>query len=134
MASRDAERAEGLARKILDLGPSALSVIMVDLQNGSTLTELVRLGATERYGFTTKRNNGMAGRWAILAFNSMERLENIQSKERYLIMVNESYSRLFFQIRLTNDVLVGLTLQPETSTSGIFQQVREMLAESQISA
>lgn len=135
MVSRDNQKAESLARYILDLDPSVLSVIIVDLQNGSTLAELVKSSsAGQSFGFTTQKNNGMAGRWAILAYNSMERLETLPSKKRYLLMVNESCTRLIFQTKLSEAVLIGMTLERKAADFGIFHQVQEILSDIKVVA
>jgi hypothetical protein len=130
----DNNKSETLARNILDLDPSILSVIIVSLQNGSTLAEHVKSSSGRSSGFTTQNNSGMAGRWAILAYNSMERLESSSSKESYLLMVNDVCTRLIFQARLPETVLIGLALEPKATAAEIYHQVKEILGEARVPA
>ena len=107
-------------------------MIIVDLQSGSTLAELVKPGSP--FGFTTQKNNGMAGRWAILAYNAMERLEALPSNERCLLMMNDSCTRMIFESKLSEAVIIGITLESKSSDSGIFHQVQEIISEIKVVA
>ncbi len=74
----------------------------------------------------------MAGKWGILAFNSMERLEPIKSTARYLLMVRENYSEMMFPAKIPEEVMIGLAIDSKKEPSEINQVVHAFLSgESQ---
>lgn len=71
----------------------------------------------------------MAGKWEILAFNSMERLEPVKSKTKYLTFVTETYTEIVFPSFLGEDVMIGAVLEPGTEALAIFQLLKLFLGE-----
>jgi len=72
----------------------------------------------------------MAGRWGILAFNSMERLEPVTSKAKYLVMVREDYNGLIFPANLSEEVMISLIFDSKTQADGVYQRVYSFLTEN----
>jgi len=101
----------------------------VGIRNGSTLVEIVKSEFKQNFGAISQRSNGMAGRWGILAFNSMERLEPVTSKAKYLVMVREDYNGLIFPVNLSEDVMISLIINSKTEADVIYQRVNSFLTE-----
>jgi hypothetical protein len=103
--------------------------MIVGIRSGSTLAEVVRSDSRQSSGSISQRSNGMAGKWGILAFNSMERLEPVPSKAKYLVMVGEGYIGMVFPVRIAEEIMVGLTIDPKAEPAGIYQLVQTFLSE-----
>jgi len=130
LTPRDNQRFESLAKSILDLDTNILSISIVGIRNGSTLVELVKSEFKQNLGSISQRSNGMAGRWGILAFNSMERLEPVTSKAKYLVMVREDYNGLIFPANLSEEVMISLIFDSKTQADGVYQRVYSFLTEN----
>ena len=129
MPERDNRKFESLANYILSLNYGIYSTIIVDVRNGSTLVEQVKSEFKQNFGSMSQRSNGMAGKWGILAFNSMERLEPVKSKAKYLLMVRENYIEMIFPANIPEEVMVGLAIDPKADVSEIYQAVLPFLRE-----
>ena len=127
MPERDNRRFESLANNILDLDSKILSILIVGIRNGSTLAEQVRSEFKQSFGSMSQRSNGMAGKWGILAFSSMERLEPVKSKAKYLLMMREDYVEMIFPATIPEDVMLGVTLDPKAEPAGIYHIVHAFL-------
>ena len=103
--------------------------MIVGVRNGSTLVELARPEFKQNFDSLSQRSNGMAGKWGILAFNSMERVEPVKSKAKYLLMVREDYLEMVFPANIHEDVMLGLTIDPKADAAGIYQLVHTFLSE-----
>jgi hypothetical protein len=75
----------------------------------------------------SQRSNGMAGKWGILAFSSMERLEPVKSKAKYLLMMREDYVEMIFPATIPEDVMLGVALDPKAEPARIYQIVHAFL-------
>jgi hypothetical protein len=129
LPERDNRRFESLANSVLGLDNGILSIMVVGIRTGSTLAEQVRSEFKQNFGSMSQRSNGMAGKWGILAFNSMERLEPVKSKAKYLLMVRENYIEMMFPANIPEDVMIGITIDPKAEAAGIYQVVHEFLSE-----
>ena len=103
--------------------------MIVGIRSGSTLAEVVRSDSRQSSGSISQRSNGMAGKWGILAFNSMERLEPTTSKARYLMMVRDDSIGMMFPVSVSEEVMVGLTIDSKAEAAGIYQLVHAFLNE-----
>jgi hypothetical protein len=129
LPERDNRKFESLANYILSLNYGIYSTIIVDVRNGSTLVEQVKSEFKQNFGSMSQRSNGMAGKWGILAFNSMERLEPVKSKAKYLLMVRENYIEMIFPANIPEEVMLGLAIDPKADVSLIYQVVLAFLSE-----
>lgn len=129
LTDRDNQRSESLATSILGLDPGILSVLIVSVRNGSTLVEKTRSNLKNNFGSMSQRSNGMAGRWGTLAFNSMDRLEPVNSKGKYLLMVRQEYSVMIFPAFFSENVMLVLTIDPKAESNRIYQAVNDSLEE-----
>jgi hypothetical protein len=129
LIQRDNQRFESLAKGILGLDSRILSIMIVGIRSGSTLAEVVRSDSRQSSGSISQRSNGMAGKWGILAFNSMERLEPTTSKARYLMMVRDDSIGMMFPVSVSEEVMVGLTIDSKAEAAGIYQLVHAFLNE-----
>jgi hypothetical protein len=129
LTPRDNQRFESLAKSILDLDTNILSISIVGIRNGSTIVEMVKTEFKQNFGAISQRSNGMAGRWGILAFNSMERLEPVKSKAKYLVMVREDYNGLIFPANILEEVMISLIIDSKAEAAGIYQKVLSSLTE-----
>jgi hypothetical protein len=129
LPERDNRRFESLANSILGLDSRIMAIMIVGVRNGSTFAELARSEFKQNFGSISQRSNGMAGKWGTLAFNSMERLEPVKSKVKYLLMVREDYLEMIFPANIPEDVMLGLTIDPKAEASGIYKLVHALLSD-----
>jgi hypothetical protein len=104
--------------------------MIVGIRSGSTLAEQVRSEFKQNFGSMSQRSNGMAGKWGILAFNAMERLEPVTSKAKYLLLVRENYIGMIFPVHADEEVMVGLTIDPKADAATIYLTVHSFLVET----
>jgi hypothetical protein len=125
---RDTRNYESLANNILDLDSSILAVMMINVQNGSTLVDIVRSEFRENFGSISKRSNGMAGKWGIVAFSSMDRIEPLASQARYLAFVRDSYTQILFPFSIGLEIMLAIIIDNKAEASEIFETVHSLLS------
>jgi hypothetical protein len=103
--------------------------MIVSIRTGSTLAEIARPDQRNTFGSISERSNGMAGKWEILAFNSMERLEPTKSKSKYLTFVTEVYTEIVFPTFLGEDLMLGVIVEPGTDALSIYRLLKLFLGE-----
>lgn len=116
-----------MADSILGLDSRIISLMIVSIRTGSTLVERTRSDQRSTFGSISERSNGMAGKWEILAFNSMERLEPVKSKAKYLCFVTENYTEIVFSSFLEEDVMFSLVVEPGTESLAIYRLLKLFL-------
>jgi len=129
LVERDYRRFESLANSILGLDSRIISSMIVSIRSGSTLAETVRPDQRRIFGSISERTNGMAGKWEILAFNSMERLEFVKSKVKYLTFVTETYNEIVFPAFLGEEVMLGIIIERSADPLSIYQLLKLYLGE-----
>ena len=126
---RDNRNFQSLAESILDLDSKIISLMIVSTNNGSTLAEVVRPDSRQVFGSVSQRSNGMAGKWQILAFNSMERLQPTENQAKYLTFVTDSYVEMVFRAFFGNEIMIGVMLEPGTDALTIFRLLKLFLGD-----
>ena len=129
MTERDNRRYDSLATNILGLDPSILSVLIVSVKTGSTLAEQARPELKENFGSISQRSNGMAGKWGILAFTSIERFKPKPSNAKYLLIVRDDYSGMIFPALIPEDAMLNLSIDAKAEAAKIYQLISEFLRE-----
>jgi hypothetical protein len=129
LTQRDNGKFESLANDVLVLDSKILSIMIVGVRSGSTFAEVTNSDFKQKFGLISQRSNGMAGRWGILAFNSMERLGPVPSSGKYLVMVGENYIGMMFPANVSEDVMIELIVDPKADPAGIYTLVHTYLKE-----
>jgi hypothetical protein len=129
LVERDYRKFESLANSILGIDSKIISLMIVSIRTGSTLAEIARPDQRNTFGSISERSNGMAGKWEILAFNSMERLEPTKSKSKYLTFVTEIYTEIVFPTFLGEDLMLGVIVEPGTDALSIYRLLKLFLGE-----
>jgi hypothetical protein len=70
----------------------------------------------------------MAGKWGILAFNAMDRLEPTPSKAKYLVMVREHYIEMMFPVYTGEEIMVAVVADSKSEASEIYELVYSFLS------
>jgi hypothetical protein len=135
LVERDYRRFESLANSILGLDSKIISVMIVSVRSGSTLAETVRLDQRNIFGSISERSNGMAGKWEILAFNSMERLEPPRkSKTKYLTFVTETYAEIVFPSFQEEEVMLSVVIDQGADPPSIYRLLKLYLGGEESTA
>jgi hypothetical protein len=128
LKERDNPRFDFLANTILGFDPTIYSVMMIDVRNGSTLTEMTRPDHRQDFGTLSQRTNGMAGKWGALAFNAMDRLQPTPSKAKYLVMMRERYMVLMFPVSADDEIMVSVIADAKSEPVKIYAIVYSYLS------
>ena len=74
----------------------------------------------------------MAGQWAIRAFNAMERLDAVRSKAKYLSVGRESSKTLIFPLKMSDNVMIIMTIRSRAEATEIFDTVTKFVKGSNL--
>jgi hypothetical protein len=102
--------------------------MMISIRTGSTLTEVTKQDQRQHFGSISQKTNGMAGKWGILAFNSMDRLQPSPSKAKYLVMMRESYMGMMFPVGNSEEIMVEVIADSKSQASEIYDIVYSYLS------
>ena len=121
---------DSLAHSILNTDPRIFSCIIISNPHGATLAEAERTEMRDKLGGLTRRSNGMAGHWGILAFKAMERLDGVRTKAKYIVVGRKDYNAMIFPVSLPEDLMIALTFKLKTEAGELFDIVVKLFEDS----
>ena len=122
----DKQRLDALANDIVNLDQRIISCTIVSNPQGSTISRAVR-AEFQQILKPLSEIDGMAGHWAIRAFNAMERLDAIRSKVKYLSVGRESSKTLIFPVKMSDNLMIIMTIRSRTEATEIFDIVTKFV-------
>jgi len=126
----DNRQHENFANGILDLDSRIFSVIIAKIPGGATLAESVRPEMQSNFGSLSKRTDGMIGKWMILAFSAMERIEKAKWKSKYVSVGRENHKGMVFPAEIFGGVMIGLKIEMKTECTEIYELVMKFVEEN----
>jgi len=128
----DKRSLETLASDIMNLDPRIYACTIVSNPEGSTIVRVVR--AEFRHSLTShaQESDGMAGHWAIRAFNAMERLDAIRSKAKFIAVGRETNQTMIFPVSISDNLMVIMTIGAKTESTEIFEIVTRFIQGSNL--
>jgi hypothetical protein len=130
MNQADQRKYESFAEGILDLDSRILSSIVMKNPGGAILAEAVRPELKNTLGTLSQRTDGMVGKWGILAYNALARLENARSKTKYLSVGRETTKGMLFPASIFEGVMIGLTIELKTEATEIYELVMKFVDQN----
>jgi len=121
---------ESFANGILNLDSRIFTSLLVKNPGGAILAEAVRPEMRNTLGSISQRTDGMVGIWSILTFNSVVRLEKARSKTKYITIGRETTKGMIFPAHIFEDVMIGLTIEPKTEATEIYELVMRFVEEN----
>jgi hypothetical protein len=113
-----------IVASILNLDPGILSCVLVSHPQGSVLARAAKSEFQQNSESLQKSTDGMAGHWAILAFNAMKRLDVARSKVKYLIVGREDHKTLILPANFSGtDFMLILAIGPRNESTEIYEKI-----------
>ena len=128
----DKRSLESLANDIMNLDPRIFSCSIVSNPQGSTMARVSREGSEQIPSFSTRDTEGMAGHWAIRAFNVMERLDVVNTKSRYLVVGRDANKTMIFPLTLSDNYMIIVTIKARTEATEIFEIMMKFIEGSNL--
>jgi len=127
----DSRAFESIAKGILNLDSRIYSTIIVRIPGGAVLAEAVRPEMRYNFGLLSQRTDGMAGKWMILAFSAMERIEKAKWKSKYVVVGRENHNGMVFPAEVLGEsVMIGLKTELKTESSEIYDLIMQLIEEN----
>ena len=82
------------------------------------------------FGSLSQRTDGMVGKWTILAFSAMERIEKAKWKSKYVTVGRENHIGMVFPADILGGVMIGLKTEMKTESSEIYGIVIRYVEEN----
>ena len=131
MLQADSRTFESMAKSILNLDSRIFSTIVVRIPGGAVLAEAVRPEMRYNFGLLSQRTDGMAGKWMILAFSAMERIEKAKWKSKYVVVGRENHNGMVFPAEVLGEsVMIGLKTELKTESSEIYDLIMQLIEEN----
>jgi|SRR5271166_5878152 len=130
MVQTDSRKYESFVNGILGLDPRIFSSIIVKIPGGAVLAEAVRPEMMSNFGSLSKRTDGMVGKWTILAFSAMERIEKTKWKSKYVTVGRENHQGMVFPAEILGGVMIGLKIELKSESSEIYELVMRFVEEN----
>jgi hypothetical protein len=122
------QASNSLAAEILNLDPGILSCVLTRSPQGAILTKAVKSESRNNLGKLSGETEGMAAHWALLAFNSMKRLDAERSKTKYIVVGREEYKTLIFPASLHgSNIMLILTSTLQTNVEEIYTRIMKIM-------
>jgi len=116
-----------LANEIINLDPGILSCVLLSDPQGSVLARVAQREFQHDLDLP-KDTEGMAGHWAILAFNAMKRLDAARSKTKFIVVGCEDHKALIFPVSYQgNDLLLIMSVRLRLETSDLYERITRFL-------
>ena len=116
-----------LTADILNLEPGILSCVIISDPQGSVLARAAK-PEFQHFGNLQGNTEGMAGHWALLAFNAMKRLDPARSKVKYISIGREDHKTLLSPVNFRGaDLMIIMAVKFGNESTEIHNKIIKLL-------
>jgi hypothetical protein len=117
-----------LAIEILNLDPGLLSCVVISSPEGSILAKSVKPEFRIDFSKLSGNGEGMAAHWALLAFNTMKRLDEQRSKTKCIVVVREEYNTIIFPANFHGaEIMLIMSVSLRTHLTQTYEQIMKTI-------